>query len=271
MPDAHLGKGATVGSVLPTQGAIIPAAVGVDIGCGMIAVRTPWSVGRGARPGPLAPLRGDIERAVPLSAGKYNRTLTESAAAPGRRARGAGRGARRATCSRRSSARPRTGRCSWAASGRATTSSRSPPTSRTGCGCSCTPAAAAWATRSPCGTSRSPGAGRAGAAGPARPRPRLARRGDAGVRPVHRRAAVGAALRPAQPRGDDGPGRRLPGRHMRADETPRARADQLPPQLHPAGAALRRRPVGVPARARSRRRRGRPGSSPARWGRRATW
>ena len=42
MPDAHLGKGATVGSVIPTLGAIIPAAVGVDIGCGMIAVRTQY-------------------------------------------------------------------------------------------------------------------------------------------------------------------------------------------------------------------------------------
>src|SRR3954452_19821448 len=40
MPDAPLGKGATVGSVIPTVGAIIPAAVGVDIGCGMMAVRT---------------------------------------------------------------------------------------------------------------------------------------------------------------------------------------------------------------------------------------
>jgi tRNA-splicing ligase RtcB len=79
MPDAHLGKGATVGSVLPTKGAIIPAAVGVDIGCGMIAVRTPWSVDEVRGRGPLAPLRGDIERAVPLSAGKYNKKLTESA------------------------------------------------------------------------------------------------------------------------------------------------------------------------------------------------
>ena len=43
MPDAHLGKGATVGSVIPTLGAIIPAAVGVDIGCGMIAVRTQFA------------------------------------------------------------------------------------------------------------------------------------------------------------------------------------------------------------------------------------
>lgn len=77
MPDAHLGKGATVGSVLPTKGAIVPAAVGVDIGCGMIAVRTPWSVDEVRSRGSLAPLRGDIERAVPLSAGKYNKELTE--------------------------------------------------------------------------------------------------------------------------------------------------------------------------------------------------
>src|ERR1700693_3690418 len=40
MPDVHMGIGATVGSVIPTKGAIIPAAVGVDIGCGMAAVRT---------------------------------------------------------------------------------------------------------------------------------------------------------------------------------------------------------------------------------------
>ena len=39
MPDVHLGRGATVGSVIPTKGAIIPAAVGVDIGCGMMAAR----------------------------------------------------------------------------------------------------------------------------------------------------------------------------------------------------------------------------------------
>ena len=44
MPDAHLAKGATVGSVTPTLRAIIPAAVGVDIGCGMIAVRTQFGV-----------------------------------------------------------------------------------------------------------------------------------------------------------------------------------------------------------------------------------
>jgi tRNA-splicing ligase RtcB (3'-phosphate/5'-hydroxy nucleic acid ligase) len=63
MPDVHLGKGATVGSVVPTIGAIIPAAVGVDIGCGMIAART--TLVAEDLPDNLACLRGAIERAVP--------------------------------------------------------------------------------------------------------------------------------------------------------------------------------------------------------------
>ncbi|WP_158842582.1 RtcB family protein [Saccharothrix deserti] len=79
MPDAHLGKGATVGSVIPTLGAIIPAAVGVDIGCGMIAVRTQFTEDD-FRSRPLAPLREAVEAAVPLSAGKYNKGLTATAA-----------------------------------------------------------------------------------------------------------------------------------------------------------------------------------------------
>lgn len=77
MPDAHLGKGATVGSVIPTEGAIMPAAVGVDIGCGMQAVQTQF--GRGDLPNDLAPLRKLIESKVPLSAGKYNTTETATA------------------------------------------------------------------------------------------------------------------------------------------------------------------------------------------------
>ena len=48
MPDVHFGIGATVGSVIPTKGAIIPAAVGVDIGCGMMAVKTSLSASHGA-------------------------------------------------------------------------------------------------------------------------------------------------------------------------------------------------------------------------------
>src|SRR5689334_16013292 len=63
MPDVHLGKGATVGSVIPTKKAIIPAAVGVDIGCGMMAVRT--SLNARELPDDLHPLRSVIERAVP--------------------------------------------------------------------------------------------------------------------------------------------------------------------------------------------------------------
>ena len=78
MPDAHLGKGATVGSVIPTRGAVIPAAVGVDIGCGMIALRTQLAREELARRD-LRALRVRIEEAVPLSAGRYNRRLTESA------------------------------------------------------------------------------------------------------------------------------------------------------------------------------------------------
>jgi tRNA-splicing ligase RtcB len=74
MPDAHLGLGATVGSVIPTLGAIIPAAVGVDIGCGMIAVRTPYT--RDELPEDRRPLREAIERAIPLSAGAANRTVS---------------------------------------------------------------------------------------------------------------------------------------------------------------------------------------------------
>ncbi|MDN5763151.1 MAG: RtcB family protein [Microlunatus sp.] len=74
MPDAHLGMGATVGSVIPTVGAVIPAAVGVDIGCGMIAVRTQFTEDEvRATHRPLSYLRGQIERAVPLSPGRYNR------------------------------------------------------------------------------------------------------------------------------------------------------------------------------------------------------
>jgi len=63
MPDVHLGKGAAVGSVIATKGAIIPAAVGVDIGCGMMAVKT--SLKGGELPDRLTGVRAAIEAAVP--------------------------------------------------------------------------------------------------------------------------------------------------------------------------------------------------------------
>ena len=67
MPDAHLGIGCTIGSVVPTKTAIIPAAVGVDIGCGMMAVQT--SLRAEDLPESLSDLRHSIERAIPT--GKY--------------------------------------------------------------------------------------------------------------------------------------------------------------------------------------------------------
>jgi tRNA-splicing ligase RtcB len=77
MPDCHYGRGATVGTVLPTKGAIIPAAVGVDIGCGMIAVRTPLK--RSDFPSTAA-VRAGIERRIPMGAGKNNDAVTATAA-----------------------------------------------------------------------------------------------------------------------------------------------------------------------------------------------
>ena len=73
MPDVHMGKGATVGSVIPTKGAIIPAAVGVDIGCGMNAVRL--SINANQLPDSLKRIRTAIEAAVPVGFNmhKYDR------------------------------------------------------------------------------------------------------------------------------------------------------------------------------------------------------
>src|SRR6266700_1196314 len=77
MPDCHLGKGATVGSVIATKGAIIPAAVGVDVGCGMVAVRTRFFAKD--LPDNLDKLRAGIERRISLGAGAGNKKLTDTA------------------------------------------------------------------------------------------------------------------------------------------------------------------------------------------------
>lgn len=75
MPDAHAGKGSTVGTVIATQGAIIPAAVGVDIGCGMCALKLPMKIDALQD---LPKLRHSIERSVPTGT-NVNHRLTESA------------------------------------------------------------------------------------------------------------------------------------------------------------------------------------------------
>ncbi len=76
MPDAHMGKGTTVGSVIPTFKAIIPAAVGVDLGCGMIAVKT--SLRAEQLPDNLKPVRTAIEKAVPVGFSFWKNDLESS-------------------------------------------------------------------------------------------------------------------------------------------------------------------------------------------------
>lgn len=77
MPDCHFGKGSTVGSVIPTAGGVIPAAVGVDIGCGMIAVQTIFSASQ--LPDSLQGIESGIERRIPLGAGAKNHKITSTA------------------------------------------------------------------------------------------------------------------------------------------------------------------------------------------------
>lgn len=77
MPDCHFGMGATVGSVIATKGAIVPAAVGVDIGCGMIAVKT--KLFAKDLPENRLAIRLGLERRVPLGAGGKNSKITNTA------------------------------------------------------------------------------------------------------------------------------------------------------------------------------------------------
>lgn len=74
MPDAHVGRGSTIGSVIPTEGAIIPAAVGVDIGCGMIAVET--SISAEALPDTLDSLAQQFARSIPAGVGRDRNLLS---------------------------------------------------------------------------------------------------------------------------------------------------------------------------------------------------
>lgn len=80
MPDAHWGMGSTVGSVIPTDGVVMPAAVGVDIGCGMAAVRTQLVKADVDEHGDLDGLRQHIQDNVPVSPGVYREKLSDTAA-----------------------------------------------------------------------------------------------------------------------------------------------------------------------------------------------
>ncbi|GLY91619.1 RtcB family protein [Actinoallomurus iriomotensis] len=85
MPDVHYGKGATVGSVIAMRDAVAPAAVGVDIGCGMTAVRSSLTVDD--LPDDLSRLRAKIEKAVPVGRGAH-KTAVDPSAVPGLKERG---------------------------------------------------------------------------------------------------------------------------------------------------------------------------------------
>jgi tRNA-splicing ligase RtcB len=76
MPDAHLGKGSMVGSVIATKDAVIPATVGVDIGCGMMAVKTPFKSGILDRK--MAEFRHEIESAIPVGFNAYKESVDEA-------------------------------------------------------------------------------------------------------------------------------------------------------------------------------------------------
>src|ERR1044072_2546368 len=76
MPDAHLGIGSMVGSVVATKEAVIPATVGVDIGCGMMAVKTPFK--SSILDGKLKELRSKIEEAIPTGFSQYRESVDES-------------------------------------------------------------------------------------------------------------------------------------------------------------------------------------------------
>lgn len=76
MPDVHFGMGATVGSVVATKEAVIPAAVGVDIGCGMMAVQLPFTASQ--LPDSLKALRSEIELSVPVGFNWHNKPVQEA-------------------------------------------------------------------------------------------------------------------------------------------------------------------------------------------------
>ena len=80
MPDAHLGKGACIGTVIPTREAVVPAAVGVDIGCGMVAAKT--TLRANDLPDSLRACRFAVEKAVPVGRGRHVRSQLKGHGTP---------------------------------------------------------------------------------------------------------------------------------------------------------------------------------------------
>lgn len=109
MPDVHLGKGATVGSVIAMKDAVCPAAVGVDIGCGMSAVKT--SLTADDLPDDLSGLRNKIEQTIPVGRGLHTDPVDRASCPASARRAGTTSGSA-STASRRTSSGAASGRCS---------------------------------------------------------------------------------------------------------------------------------------------------------------
>ncbi len=128
MPDVHFGKGATVGSVIAMHGAVCPAAVGVDIGCGMSAVKT--SLTANDLPGDLSRLRSKIEQAIPVGRGMHDDPVDPSGLYAWRRGAGTTSGSGSTGWPKRSNSVRNGPRSRWERSEAETTSSSSVSTSR---------------------------------------------------------------------------------------------------------------------------------------------
>ena len=244
MPDAHLGKGATVGSVIPTVGAIIPAAVGVDIGCGMIAVQTQYRLDRASR-GSSGAARGDHR--LPFRCRPA--TTTSPCCRPPRRGWPALAESRWSGPGRRPSRR--SGRCNSGTLGSGNHFIE----------VSIDENDQVWLFLHSGQPGRGQQAGHEVDQGrsaavqealdqPARPRPGLPGRGRRRILGLPGGAALGAALRRPQPRGDDGPRRgrvrAVGGRQRRA-----GRARSTATTTTPPGSATWAGTCGCPARGRS--------------------
>ncbi len=263
MPDAHLGKGATVGSVIPTLHAIIPAAVGVDIGCGMIAVRTQYSLKD--LPKDRKRLREAIERAIPLSAGHNNRKVTASAEP-------------RLAELRKMAAQAGFNPAQYLAKWELQLGSLGSGNHFIEVCADETDAVWLFLHSGSRGVGNKIAQHHIGVAQhgdpetrnpTARSGPRLPGGRHQRVHPVHRGTALGPALRPPEPGRNDGACdhtvRQLGGRPRQG-----AGADQLPPQLHAAGNGTTASPCGCRARARSGPSTAIRDLFPGPWGRRRT-
>ena len=207
MPDAHLGLGATVGSVIPTLGAIMPAAVGVDIGCGMIAVRTQF-----ARADLAGTDLGQLRRADRAGGAAVRRRARQP---QDRRDRRAARSRSWRTLAEKAELRPGRVRGALAQLQLGHAGIRQPlhrgHRRRDGHGLA-VPALRVAGRRQqdrPAPHQGRPAAARSsgGSSCPTRTSPTSSRARRSSTRYI-RRAAVGAAVRAAEPGGDDGPGRR---------------------------------------------------------------